>query len=381
MASGKFKIQGGRLMARHINELNIESYKGFVDFGIKDLSQVNIILGDNNSGKTSLLEAIQILQMPYDFDNIVMVARQRDRYRANNTKFTQTQFSSFLNIFNKSCNDYNISLRCSMIESDISVSLTGEIKDYFLADEQIKEFKAIYKHNGKNSAIDEMSKAFVGSLVTEDTLAINSSSSADVFFDSYSTIMRSQKSEGVFPLEYISPMDHIVNDRFSEITKSKRIKEAVIKILQSSFDSAIQDIRTVEDEDGRTIRVIDHRDSGSMPLSTHGDGLKKAITLSNAVAKIKDGIILVDEFETSIHPNAMSQVFKFMLSTCKKRNIQLFLTTHSIEALDYMLGCDGAELGDIRVITLKKNNNKIYARIIDGIAAEKLRINNNAELR
>jgi AAA15 family ATPase/GTPase len=368
-------------MASHINELNIESYKGFVDFSIKDLSQVNIILGDNNSGKTSLLEAIQILQMPYDFDNIVMVARQRDRYRANSTKFTQTQFSSFLNIFNKSCNDYSISLRCSTIESDISISLTGEIKDYFLADDQIKEFETAFRRNGKSSAIDEMSKAFVGLLVTKDTFAINASNSVDVFLDSHSTIMRSQKSKEVFPLEYISPMDHIVNDRFGEITKSKKIKEAVIEILQSSFDSAIQDIRTIEDEDGRTIRVIDHRVSGSMPLSTHGDGLKKAITLSNATAKIKDGIILVDEFETSIHPNAMGQVFNFMLSTCKKRNIQLFLTTHSIEALDYILGCDGAKLGDTRVITLKKNNNKTYARIIDGIAAEKLRINNNAELR
>jgi AAA15 family ATPase/GTPase len=70
-----------------------------------------------------------------------------------------------------------------------------------------------------------------------------------------------------------------------------------------------------------------------------------------------------------------------MLSTCKKRNIQLFLTTHSIEALDYILGCNGTDLSEIRIITLKKKDNKTYSRIIDGVTAEELRSNNSAELR
>jgi AAA15 family ATPase/GTPase len=55
-------------MAIHIKELNIGSYRGIKDLILEDLSDVNIILGDNNCGKTSVLELITSLNSPMDFD-------------------------------------------------------------------------------------------------------------------------------------------------------------------------------------------------------------------------------------------------------------------------------------------------------------------------
>jgi hypothetical protein len=57
------------------------------------------------------------------------------------------------------------------------------------------------------------------------------------------------------------------------------------------------------------------------------------------------------------------------------------MTTHSIEALDKLLGCNEAELGNMKVITLKKKNGRTYSRIIDGQEAQQLRLDNDAELR
>ncbi|MGK7956675.1 MAG: AAA family ATPase, partial [Crocosphaera sp.] len=44
-----------------IRDLSIKNYRCFEDFYVDDLAQVNLIVGDNNSGKTSFLEAIHIL--------------------------------------------------------------------------------------------------------------------------------------------------------------------------------------------------------------------------------------------------------------------------------------------------------------------------------
>ena len=39
--------------------INIESYRGLSHVVLEELNRVNIIVGDNNSGKTSIWEAIQ----------------------------------------------------------------------------------------------------------------------------------------------------------------------------------------------------------------------------------------------------------------------------------------------------------------------------------
>ena len=41
-----------------LNSLHIKGFRGFVDFNVEGLGQVNLIIGRNNAGKTSTLEAI-----------------------------------------------------------------------------------------------------------------------------------------------------------------------------------------------------------------------------------------------------------------------------------------------------------------------------------
>lgn len=51
-------------MTTHIESLKINLFRGIENLEIEDLGAVNIIVGDNNAGKTSVLEAIQFLCAP-----------------------------------------------------------------------------------------------------------------------------------------------------------------------------------------------------------------------------------------------------------------------------------------------------------------------------
>ena len=44
-----------------IKNLNIENFRGYQLFQMKNLGRVNLIVGANNCGKTTVLEAINIL--------------------------------------------------------------------------------------------------------------------------------------------------------------------------------------------------------------------------------------------------------------------------------------------------------------------------------
>ncbi len=44
-----------------LKSLKIENFRCFQSFELLDLGQINLLVGTNNSGKTSILEAIQLL--------------------------------------------------------------------------------------------------------------------------------------------------------------------------------------------------------------------------------------------------------------------------------------------------------------------------------
>ena len=44
----------------HLEELDIHNFRGFKDYTLK-LNPFNVLIGENNSGKTSVLQAIQLV--------------------------------------------------------------------------------------------------------------------------------------------------------------------------------------------------------------------------------------------------------------------------------------------------------------------------------
>lgn len=45
-----------------INSVEVKGYRGFSKFAMKGLARINLLVGKNNCGKTSLLEALSILR-------------------------------------------------------------------------------------------------------------------------------------------------------------------------------------------------------------------------------------------------------------------------------------------------------------------------------
>ena len=54
-------------MADFISNLYIHSFRGIHSLELEDLNKINILTGDNNSGKTSVLEVLQSFARPYSF--------------------------------------------------------------------------------------------------------------------------------------------------------------------------------------------------------------------------------------------------------------------------------------------------------------------------
>ena len=68
-----------------LDALHIHQFRGLLDLHLQDLGQVNVLVGRNNSGKTTILEAISTFARPLRPLEWVEVVRRRDPglYRGN----------------------------------------------------------------------------------------------------------------------------------------------------------------------------------------------------------------------------------------------------------------------------------------------------------
>ena len=124
------------------------------------------------------------------------------------------------------------------------------------------------------------------------------------------------------------------------------------------------------DTGNRPVEYLRHKKLSNMPIATYGDGIKKVLVLSNAIAQAAGGILLIDEIETAIHKKYYDEIFRFLVKACHAFNVQVFITTHSIEAVDGLLATqdynEQTVRDDISVITLKKANGNSYSRVLSG---------------
>lgn len=352
----------------YLEEFRIKQFRGIRNLELKDLADVNLIVGDNNSGKTSLLEAIMLMRNSKDFVNILDVARLREVGFV--FPFGLNIYENFLNMFHPKY-EKKIEVEGSLRSIRVGLKLYGEIEKVLIDTSEIRDF---LPRKQNINLLEEETPEFQGFL---ETLQGDEVSKEQVKINTYTRLSGLNiGKEDIVDMVYVFPSHHTRGRTFSGIIKNENYKKEVLQLLQM-FDINIEDMLYLRNEEtGRPIECLKHKELGTMPLSTYGDGIKKVLLLASNVALAKDGILLIDEIETAIHSKYYNDIFRFVVKACKKYNIQLFATTHSIETVDGFLhtGSD-KETGEysekedmIRVVTFRKNSKKdeITARVLTG---------------
>lgn len=355
-------------MTAHISKLDIKTYRGLKNFEISDIGQFNVFVGDNNSGKTSVLEVIRILSQPSDIGNILKVAFSR-KNRVKQNDFIDTALTIFqketpLEYENKNMRDvYSLEMSSIIDNNHVSLEIFAELSKKLNFSSEVD--------NSLDSVIDGSIKVTRDSNkpeVTMFTVESNSKISVDTTEEIY---------KAVFMPVSVNLYGSCVT-LYPEVIKTEK-KDIFIEVLQI-FDKNIYDISIVEE-----MIWVHHRDKETMPLFSYGSGMQKALLMSIVLVMSKDGVLLIDEVETALHTLALKEVFSFLFKACKKMNVQLFATTHSIEAVDKILSTakSNGSLDDVRIITIKKNVklNKTLARVLNGSVALEDRENYAMELR
>lgn len=373
-----------------LKNFSINQFRGIHGLNVKGLGDINLIVGDNNSGKTSVLEAIMLLRSTSAFSNILNVVRLRDN--GFFSPFRLSVFDNFLYMFNPESDEKNIEVEGLIGDTSVGIKVSGTIENVLIDMSELRDrHKNAHAMQGSSVIYDEAEVAefqgTISSKIDDDV------SNEEIRFNEYTRLtgMRASKPESI-EIVYVSPTDHTNGNVFSKVVKNDDYKDIVLHVIKI-FDDDIEDILYIKNEQtSRPIECLKHKKLGIMPLATYGDGIKKVLLLANSIASAAGGILLVDEIETAIHARHYDDIFKFVIKACKQFHIQLFATTHSIEAVDGFLAtqCDADKenyIEDsedvIRVVTFRKNveKNRTDARVLSGKEVFENRKNFDFEVR
>ena len=331
-------------MTRLFESLRISGYRGFEQIELSSLGQVNIFVGNNNSGKTSILEAVSIVCNPLDPFQWLEVAQRRlylGRISLMRPDLEAIKWVFFRqnNLASNPSYQGQISIKCTG-NSPIK-NLAANLTDIYGASNE-KDNPEKFNDDSTNSETDLVINGLELS-VTAHILEQGSFLSIDneqvfQFWEKERFIQRKRQkilveNATIFPA-YLS--SEPILDRLSKIIlKEENNKDDILDLIRL-FDEEITDIQILSPNNKPTL-YIEHKQLGFAPLYVFGDGFKRTLVMVLSLLTITDGVLLIDEIETSIHISALSRVFSWLINTCNQRRIQLFVTTHSLEAVDAML--------------------------------------------
>ncbi len=152
------------------------------------------------------------------------------------------------------------------------------------------------------------------------------------------------------PLIIGSP--HVVGDDVSELYKKLVNRKKLAEVLDTLKNriTYFEDIREVDDD----LVILLENLAEPLPLASMGDGFKTLLKRSFMAPLIKNGIVLFEEPETSMHPGYLNILAKEIISISEYS--QIFISTHSLELIEYLL--DKAKKSDkiesIKIIRLRR---------------------------
>ncbi|OBQ24613.1 MAG: recombination protein F [Anabaena sp. WA113] len=381
---------------RNLENVTIHQFRGLRDLELKDLGRINLLVGLNNSGKTSVLEALSVYCHPLDIKVWLSTANQREQdigvYRIRLLDAIKWLFT------------HN---SASIVEPDkpiILISSTGlfSVKKLIASYEEMEQISLSEESNIRNISNEE-------EIENEDTPRVKKGIKLkiEVFADDgYQLSLFGEppacitdfllwederfyrlpgKREPSLKTSVVTPSSHrseVGQFRLLSEATFQNFKADVIQLLKQ-IDNNISDIEILlppESISSRFNIYIQHKKLGLAPVSTFGDGIRRLLHIALKLASVKGGILLIDELESTIHTEALQNSFQWLVKWCTEMDVQLFATTHSLEAVDALLEVTESD-SDLVLYRLEPKEGKTKVVRHDGHRLRRLREELGQEVR
>lgn len=330
-------------MSDQVENLQIENFKAFNSIKIEP-KKLNIITGRNNTGKSSIIEAVDLVNNPSNIESFSSHGiRDLINLDAESSEITLNKRKT-------------VKIRPPQSFEEISEAVGRKfIKDYHRISEKFEgrdeEFEEVTEED--ISAIIEQSDDLSKEIIEKATV-IEHKGEKDVFFDSIGRNARRKVITGIIEnihpenadellenedrLVYPLPWNRGENNILDEYRLGGHHLEHDDTVVQEKIEKFVEEHELIDNFSGfRDGEIVLERENGeldSLPLAYMGDGFRAIIGLVRKIIVSDYNTVLVEEPENHLHPGYVSELVDFIVDQTKNSEIQFFITTHNADFIE-----------------------------------------------
>ena len=296
-----------------LTKFSVQNFKGIRSFNIEDLARVNLLIGKNDSGKSTIMEAVYYLCHEfYEPPQLSLVmSRRTDVF----TGASELWFG-----YNRQS---EIVVRATFESTELcwKIKPEGPARDTF--------FSHFYQSTGGSS----------------DNIALGGTSYVGNFSVTshggrvIEHMQMDQKTRQTLS-SYVSHVALIDCTMKSKTTEIERILGKLkIDGEDASFGQILNDIYgkgkewefIPHPEDPNARRLV-FKESGRLRyFSDFGDGLRCCVGILGTAMTLENTALCVEEIESHQHSGSLSKLVKYLVEISREKNLQVFLSTHSMD--------------------------------------------------
>ena len=303
-----------------IHTLQLSNFRGIESVSFDELAQVNLIIGGNNTGKTSILEALTLLygeqrqleKLPKTFRQSANDQDEWTNFWPKLVRAEKYDQFSISNEFTETIGQQNDS------DKQIHFYRHPRGEEQFIIDDDMHNAKRqpiISIYDSMNGRID------AGHSVPEKKIAILSTAQPD-------------------PKE--------TSALFNEIAPLNPANEAKLEeLLRKAIEPRLKRLRYAKVKGTQEHLIYADVGSGPMiPFTQMGQAFARALHIYCEIFSQQPDILLVDEIENGLYYGGLEDFWKGLFAVLKDQNVQLFATTHSRECMEAAQKADASTKSD-----------------------------------
>jgi AAA15 family ATPase/GTPase len=327
------------IVEHHFSSITISRFRGLENFILEKLNRINIFAGLNNSGKTSILEAVYLLANLNDIHAFLEMERYRAKFTGGlHAKWLENNFMSQIElagIFNGEPVKVSIESTPTVESIDKSGYLTTiELYSQFAGK---KREARVHLYSDKESRFYYKEKVALCNSIMTSPYRLN---------------------------------ENDLQNAHMKAVKEKNL-DIIIDFIRSTVDPTIQKIQMTHTAGVNRFLVTSDRFEKSVDLTSYGEGVQRIFQIGLFLAYASNGVLLIDEFETAIHKSLLIDFSRFVHQLAGKFNVQVFLTSHSKECVDAFIKNDYRP-EEITGFAMKEEMGKRDSKYVEGKRLKRL---------
>ncbi|HNI45820.1 MAG TPA: AAA family ATPase, partial [Chitinophagales bacterium] len=305
-----------------LNSLYIANYRNLKSLQIPALNQLNLIVGKNNTGKSSLLEAVSIYVTKADVTHLFDLLTDRDENFAVAIANIEANMRSLSALFSD---------RKMVFELDEAIQI-GESKESPNANLLSLRFVRYRQEEGsdkfgnyvRNILIDDNQQ------FPDEKIGLEITYKDSHVIRNLDTKIRNsgiQLTSKLPNLQYIKTNYlHNINANLWDNIALTDKEQDVINALRI-IEPQVERLAFIGERERVAYIKLTHQHA-PIPLKSMGDGLNRVLTIILALVNADNGYLLIDEFENGLHYSVQETLWKMIFMVANKLNVQVFATTH-----------------------------------------------------